>query len=818
MEADPKLRSEEVLCELARSQFGALSPLESALILGAGTNQTSVPSAEAIGDVTQGNLWGEDRTLRADILRWLCADPPAAQIVGFAGVNIIGAKVQGELILSLAQVRFPLALRSCYFSGGLNLSDACLRSLDLTGSHCAWINGDLATIERSLSLGGGFHSRGEVKFGGATIGGEFNARGGQFSLKGGVALFLDGTRVGGKVLLDLGFRADGAVSAVQATIGHDLSCRGGRFFNRGSVALALDEAEIRGRAFLDKGFRSTGKVSLTGASIAHGLFCHGGVFGDSVGPSLAAENLECGRDLGLGNVVALGPVILSGARIQGDLVCGGSYFRAASRHKVGMPPASPFDPARDCALLAQTIHVGGVGHFGDGFVSEGAVDLTEASFGKSLLLGRSTILGHGGKALCGDGLNVGGSMRFDNQAGPGASFSARGEVRLQGATIGSDLSFTGAKLEPPVGEPALWAEGIKVGRFAFFEDGFQASGPIMLAGAEIAKGMRFDGGAVHSNEQYGLHGQGLITSGSVSLGDGFRTDAVIEMSGCRIGGDLDLSNAAFVGLREDGLVIRNATVQGTFRWTNVAISKSTRVDLAFATIGQLADDDASWPSVGNLNLQGCSYREIPAGPKDGDSRLDWLRRLPSTPFLGQPYDEASRALRASGYADEARAIHIAREKGQRERVPRRLWGTIRSAVYGATTAYGYRPFHALRWAAAFVALGALVFGWAFGRGLMIPVRTPAAVAQQQIGSSQAKPPNLVFAASLYSLDIFLPVIDLYQKAYWLPDAGSTAKLGIGPFVLPAGSVVLCWLCVEKLAGWTLTTLFLAGLSGLVRRE
>jgi hypothetical protein len=52
---------------------------------------------------------------------------------------------------------------------------------------------------------------------------------------------------------------------------------------------------------------------------------------------------------------------------------------------------------------------------------------------------------------------------------------------------------------------------------------------------------------------------------------------------------------------------------------------------------------------------------------------------------------------------------------------------------------------------------------------------------------------------------FVPFIDLKQKGYWIPDASTSY-----------GNWVLLYLWLHIIAGWILTTLWVAGFSGLVR--
>jgi hypothetical protein len=46
-----------------------------------------------------------------------------------------------------------------------------------------------------------------------------------------------------------------------------------------------------------------------------------------------------------------------------------------------------------------------------------------------------------------------------------------------------------------------------------------------------------------------------------------------------------------------------------------------------------------------------------------------------------------------------------------------------------------------------------------------------------------------FHALAYSLDVFVPVVDLHQAAYWLPDANEGTELKRGPFAVRCGSIL-----------------------------
>ena len=60
---------------------------------------------------------------------------------------------------------------------------------------------------------------------------------------------------------------------------------------------------------------------------------------------------------------------------------------------------------------------------------------------------------------------------------------------------------------------------------------------------------------------------------------------------------------------------------------------------------------------------------------------------------------------------------------------------------------------------------------------------------------------------MYSVDAFVPIIDLHQEKYWLPDV----RKGYGWLYR-----AYLWLHISF--GWILTTVLVVGLTGLVKKD
>lgn len=95
-----------------------------------------------------------------------------------------------------------------------------------------------------------------------------------------------------------------------------------------------------------------------------------------------------------------------------------------------------------------------------------------------------------------------------------------------------------------------------------------------------------------------------------------------------------------------------------------------------------------------------------------------------------------------------------------------------------------------------------------------------ASANAKVSAEQSTPPEdeppvwwdksrvVTFVTSLgYSLDVFLPVVNLHQEDHWLPDRSQRL-----------GQAVWAYMWLQILSGWTLTTLLLAALGGVIKKD
>jgi hypothetical protein len=122
-------------------------------------------------------------------------------------------------------------------------------------------------------------------------------------------------------------------------------------------------------------------------------------------------------------------------------------------------------------------------------------------------------------------------------------------------------------------------------------------------------------------------------------------------------------------------------------------------------------------------------------------------------------------LRKRGDLEAARKVLIAREQ-QRSAALYPRWRRALHRVWGALSAFGYRPSRAV-----WLLLGLIAFGGAaFWFAPMDPVRRSP----------------LPLRPWLYAADLAIPLVDLRQAAHWQPAAGwaqlcMVATIGLGWF-------------------------------------
>ncbi len=135
------------LIAAARSRFGELSAAEQKVLHAVARGEVAYcgPSDkddDPANDPAKADEWGKERTIRANLIRWLCVDREASERIDPRGIQVHGAKIgslpeERDLDLSGADLPFRLSFTFCNFDVPLMLADATILALSLGGSRIA---------------------------------------------------------------------------------------------------------------------------------------------------------------------------------------------------------------------------------------------------------------------------------------------------------------------------------------------------------------------------------------------------------------------------------------------------------------------------------------------------------------------------------------------------------------------------------------------------------------------------------------------------------------------------------------------------------
>lgn len=305
-------------------------------------------------------------------------------------------------------------------------------------------------------------------------------------------------------------------------------------------------------------------------------------------------------------------------------------------------------------------------------------------------------------------------------------------------------------------EESVDALHMRIGGSVYLEEGFHAAGAVTLSSSRIAGVLACRGA------RFGAR----LNVVDMHVGDG-----IFLMQGCEvIGGDGGHAAVRMRGTHVDGqLVLR----QGRF------VSPGVALDLRNVRVGK----ELLMPMAGiegQVQLEGLVYEGLPR-----DATVDeWLSLLATGTayYSTQPWAQLASAHAAAGHERDVRRIRIAAQRDLRLRGQLSRWGRLWHLIRGVTVGHGYRPGLALVWLAGVLAVSA---------GVVLVSGAVRCSTVEQVG---------------YALNVATPLVKV-DAARCTVDAAS----GAGQFVLAA-----TWLL--QILAWAFATLFVAGFTGLVRRN
>ena len=412
-----------------------------------------------------------------------------------------------------------------------------------------------------------------------------------------------------------------------------------------------------------------------------------------------------------------------------------------------------------------------------------------------------------------EGLNV------DHKLSLGDGFRASGEVDLENAKIGGDLYCRGGHFNHSARDMAFWAKGedtaidawgAVVGGDALLVEGFESDGSVNLDNATVS--FLFCWGGKFFNPHKTALSASFANLGNVDLGDEegtFEANGSVEFLITHVKAAFSVQNARFMGGAADkhGLDASGMTAP-VLIWHNATLENGAVLDLGGAQIAFLLDEEKSWPVAGKLMIDGFKYDGF-GSASDPTSRLRWIG-LNANSTDPQPYSQLAQVLRASGDDAGANRVLIAREDARFARYG--LVGTLWGGLLKATIGYGHRPLLAVFWSLAVILIGWGVVRIARSARVMRPTWPENSPRSSDDPYEELNP-------LLYSIDLFFPFVNFHQEHYWWPDTNTSGECVIlGRRIKFSGRIVRQYLWLQIAAGWLLSAIFLAGVTGLIRSD
>jgi hypothetical protein len=376
----------------------------------------------------------------------------------------------------------------------------------------------------------------------------------------------------------------------------------------------------------------------------------------------------------------------------------------------------------------------------------------------------------------------------------GGRFISHGEAPALNAndvTIGGSLFCDGGQFLSRGATPALNVNGAKIDKSVLLRWDFKAEGGVDLTGATIQGNLECDGGQfINEGAMPALNADSAKIDASVFLREGMTVEGRVHFA--------------------------YADVTHDFQWRGVKSPQKAILDLGFAKVGRLWNDKNSWPNKGNLSLGGFVYDEIDnSASPNADMQLGWLHRQPQIPFLSQPYEQLAGVLSKRGLKEDARKVMIEKNKDYAAHLhwrPAWLW----YGFFGKIIGYGYSPWRAF-WISLFViGIGSFLFNAGYKSKLLTPLDKRVYVEREEKFHLSELYPR--FNALVYSVETFVPLLKLGTSEYWAPNhTRHHGSLKVGNLVLPlSGRFLRYYLWFHIIAGWVLTSLWVGGLTGLVK--
>ena len=412
-------------------------------------------------------------------------------------------------------------------------------------------------------------------------------------------------------------------------------------------------------------------------------------------------------------------------------------------------------------------------------------------------------------------------------------FKASGPVSFGNSRIDGDFNCSGGNFTHSAEQgqefwaaerPALFLGVARIQGPVWLTAGFKADGAVDINGV-TCDGV-FCSGRFFNPGNRAIFASGANVSGPVMLGGygplgAFEATGLVQFDNAKIGGVMYASGAKFLGSPSEshGFSANAMTSGGGFIWQNITLQNGATLDLRGSSVNGLIDDEASWPAPGRLAIDGFVYHDFYGGPVDAASRLKWVSLgvgqhppwlVVASGFHSQPYRELAKVLRDRGEDAGAAQVLVAEQDARYSQYG--IAGRAAGGFIKWTIGYGHRPMLALLWSLGVVLIGSAAVSIGKRAGVMAPIWPENQPPDASKSYEELQP-------LLYSLDAFLPFVNLHHEHYWWPDATATGECAVlGRRITIRGRALRYYLWLQIVAGWLLSAIFIAGITGLLRSD
>ena len=516
--------------------------------------------------------------------------------------------------------------------------------------------------------------------------------------------------------------------SVRASVIRDIM-RGNLAKNPDPRGLILRGARIKGRLDLQH------VVSTVPLAIAHCHLPDGADLSEAKLPTVVMD--YCTLDSSL---------VMNGAQIDGYLFARNMTIRStnmAGFHGDGLMVKF--------TLSMRNLNASGQDHSG------GVIRMPKAQIGADLDLSDSTLTSDTSPCFVGDGIHVGGNLRFADFTGRTSGSSPDGTVRLTSAVVDGQLTLCRSKVVNQDG-PALSADLISVGGSAFLDEleascSSRTTAAVRLLGARVGSQIRAPQATILNDKGTALVADRLHVNKGLYLEQDFKArgagqGAVVQLTGAHAG-------AIYI---------------------------------------QVSGIEHSSDEKRLLDIDGLTYEGLP-GIVDFHT---WLNAISKSTirYAAQPYRQLAANARAAGHDGDAIKVLITQRRDQIER--NAITGNDRTMAkfLGLALGFGYQPWRALvgLFLVASLAVGlTLILGGKYN-GL--------AKAGQTVGTTTS---CTTLERVSVGLEAGLPLVKANAKGTCV----ATSR--------PSGNVITISAWILQVFSWAFATLFIAGFTGIVRK-